>query len=266
VTTVAIQYAKKSVDDEIVDTHSLRPFTKPDEIKIGLLTGGFDRPYAFGITMSLAAKSISVDVLGGAEVDSPEMHTTPRVHFLDTYGDPRKVSGLGKATRVLRYYLRILKYAVSTKAKILHLLWNNKLPFFDRTLLMFFYKMLGKKVVFTAHNVNAGKRDGNDSWHNQLGLKTQYRLADHIFVHTEKMKSELFRNTVFDRMRSQSYRLASTILSPTLSLLPRKLNAVWVSEAANKPYFSSGRYALTKGSNIWLLHSSALLPKTQNIG
>jgi len=31
--------------------------------------------------------------------------------------------------------------------------------------------MLGKKVVFTAHNVNAGKRDGNDSWHNQLGLK-----------------------------------------------------------------------------------------------
>jgi len=160
---------------------------------VGLLTGGFDRPYAFGITMALAAKDILVDVLGGAEVDSPEMHTTVGINFLDTYGDPRKVSGLGKYTRVLKYYLRMVKYVVSTEAKILHLLWNNKFPFFDRTLLMLFYKALGKKVVFTAHNINAGKRDGNDSWHNQLGLKTQYRLSDHIFVHTEKMKGELLK-------------------------------------------------------------------------
>jgi glycosyltransferase involved in cell wall biosynthesis len=41
------------------------------------------------------------------------------------------------------------------------------------------------------HNVNAGKRDGTDSWFNRLTLRIQYRLADHIFVHTEKMKSEL---------------------------------------------------------------------------
>jgi glycosyltransferase involved in cell wall biosynthesis len=54
-----------------------------------------------------------------------------------------------------------------------------------------FYKLAGKKIVFTAHNVNAGKRDGNDSALNRLTLKIQYRLADHIFVHTEKMKGEL---------------------------------------------------------------------------
>ena len=30
--------------------------------------------------------------------------------------------------------------------------WNNKLEFFDRTILM----LLGKTIVFTAHNVNAG--------------------------------------------------------------------------------------------------------------
>jgi D-inositol-3-phosphate glycosyltransferase len=168
------------------------PAAKPAPIKIGLLTGGFDRPYAFGITMALAAKGIALDVVGGAEVDSPEMHSTRGVEFIDAYGDPRKASGaLGRLGRVLGAYLKILKYAISTDAKILHLLWNNKFPFFDRTLLMFYYKLLGKKVVFTAHNVNAGKRDGNDSWHNQLGLKTQYRLADHIFIHTEKMRSEL---------------------------------------------------------------------------
>jgi glycosyltransferase involved in cell wall biosynthesis len=70
-------------------------------------------------------------------------------------------------------------------------LWNNKFELFDRTLLMLYYKLLGKKVIFTAHNVNAGKRDSNDSWLNRLSLKIQYQLSDHIFVHTPAMKSEL---------------------------------------------------------------------------
>jgi glycosyltransferase involved in cell wall biosynthesis len=56
---------------------------------------------------------------------------------------------------------------------------------------MLYYRVLGKKIVLTAHNVNAGKRDGNDSVLNRLTLKIQYLLADHIFVHTEKMRSEL---------------------------------------------------------------------------
>jgi len=45
--------------------------------------------------------------------------------------------------------------------------------------------------VFTAHNVNVGKRDGNDSWLNRLTLSVQYRLTDHIFVHTEAMRNEM---------------------------------------------------------------------------
>ena len=56
---------------------------------------------------------------------------------------------------------------------------------------MRYYKLLGKKIVITAHNVNAGKRDLTDSWLNRLTLKSQYQLADHIFVHTQKMKDEL---------------------------------------------------------------------------
>jgi len=50
---------------------------------------------------------------------------------------------------------------------------------------------LRKDVVLTAHNVNTGKRDGKDTRLNRFTLGIQYHLADHIFVHTEKMKSEL---------------------------------------------------------------------------
>ena len=45
--------------------------------------------------------------------------------------------------------------------------------------------------MFTAHNVNAGARDANDSWFNRATLKFQYRRCNHIFLHTEKMKAEL---------------------------------------------------------------------------
>jgi glycosyltransferase involved in cell wall biosynthesis len=159
---------------------------------VAVLTGGFDRPYAFGLTMALASKGIAVDVLGGGEIDSPEMHATPNVRFHDIYGDPRRErSGWAKLRRVLAYYLRLIGYARQSRAKIFHLLWNNKFQAFDRTLLTLYYKLCGRKLAFTAHNVNAGKRDGNDSILNRLTLKAQYQLVDHIFVHTEPMKKEL---------------------------------------------------------------------------
>jgi glycosyltransferase involved in cell wall biosynthesis len=94
----------------------------------------------------------------------------------------------------LIYYVRLIRYSYVAKPKIFHILWNNKFQIIDRTLLMLFYKLLGKKIAFTAHNVNAGKRDLNDSVLNRFALRTQYHLADHIFVHTAKMKSELHRD------------------------------------------------------------------------
>src|SRR6266851_3049519 len=90
------------------------------EIEVALLTGGFDKPYAFGLALALASKGVWLDVIGSDDVNSPEMHTAP--------------------------------------------------------------------------NVNAGKRDSNDSLFNRSTLRAQYRLADHVFVHTEKMKRELLRD------------------------------------------------------------------------
>ena len=49
---------------------------------------------------------------------------------------------------------------------------------------MLYYRILGKKIVLTAHNVNAAIRDSKDTLLNRLTLRIQYRLADHIFVHT----------------------------------------------------------------------------------
>jgi glycosyltransferase involved in cell wall biosynthesis len=162
------------------------------DISVVLLTGGFDRPYACGLATALVSNDVRLDVIGSHEVDCPQMHGTSRLTFLNLYGNQRQECTL--AVRILRtiaLYFRLFRYATVAKPEIFHILWNNKFQLLDRTLLMLYYKLRGKKIVLTAHNVNAGKRDANDSLLNRLTLKMQYRLADHIFVHTDKMKDEI---------------------------------------------------------------------------
>jgi len=166
-----------------------QPSTTPS---VSLLTGGGDKPYALGVVAALTSVGIHVDFIGSDDLRAPEVLDNPRVIFLNLRGDQRpEASRTAKALRVLSYYVRLIRYAATARPKLFHILWNNKFQFFDRTLLMLYYRLLGKKVVLTAHNVNAGKRDANDSYLNRISLKVQYGLSDHIFVHTEKMKSEL---------------------------------------------------------------------------
>jgi glycosyltransferase involved in cell wall biosynthesis len=168
--------------------------TTPD-INVGLLTGGIDRPYVFGLAMALASRGVSLDVIGSDLIDRPELHAPPRLKFLNLRGDLRPNVGLQeKVVRVIRYYFRLIHYAWVAKPRVFHILWDNKFLLFDRTVLMLYYKALGKKIAFTAMNVNAGRRDSNDSMLNRFSLKIQYELADHIFVHTEKMKDELLQD------------------------------------------------------------------------
>ncbi len=55
-------------------------------MRVALLTGCLDRPYAFGLAMALASKSIKLDVIGSDEIDSPEFHTTQELKFLNLRG------------------------------------------------------------------------------------------------------------------------------------------------------------------------------------
>ncbi len=159
---------------------------------VSLLTGGGDKPYVLGLTRALTTEGLLVEIVGSDALSVPELLDNPDVKFLNLRGDQSAdARPVAKITRITKYYIKLLLFAASTKAEIFHLLWNNKFEFFDRTVLMVYYRLLGKRVVLTAHNINAGQRDANDSWANRLSLTIQYRLSNHIFVHTEKMKKEL---------------------------------------------------------------------------
>jgi len=161
-------------------------------MRVALLTGGDDRPYALGMTSALVREGVCVDFIGSDKLDAPELHNSPQINFLNLRGDQNEDAPLlRKVVRILTYYARLASYVPRSQAQIFHLLWNNKFEHFDRVALMLYYRLFQKWVVFTVHNVNARKRDGHDSWLNRFTLRIQYRLCSHILVHTAAMKREL---------------------------------------------------------------------------
>ena len=85
----------------------------------------------------------------------------PRASGFSTCEEIRiaRSAGWPRSVGFLRYYARLIRYAATAEPTVLHILWHNKIEAFDRTVLMLYYRLLGKRLVFTAHNVNAGRRD-----------------------------------------------------------------------------------------------------------
>lgn len=170
-----------------IDTNDLAP-----KIDVTLLTGGIDRHYAFGLSVALASKGVQLDVIGNMEMNGPEMHSVSTLNFINLHGNSRQTLSLGRRIfRHVAFYGRLIPYARISSSRIFHILWNYRFQLLDRTLLMLYYKALGKKIVLTAHNVNAAERDGRESILNHMSLRVQYQLVDHIFVHTDRMKKEV---------------------------------------------------------------------------
>jgi glycosyltransferase involved in cell wall biosynthesis len=160
-------------------------------MKVTLLTG--DAPhYELGLLSGLIRQGLEVDVIGGDCLGNAPVLGENGVHLL-----PYRRSFLpgesfhSKLRKVLGYYLRLIAYAFRSESRLFHIQWPYKFVFLDNVVLPLFYKLLGKKLVFTAHNVDSGVRDGTSSWLNRWSLRALYRRVDHIIVHTARMKSEL---------------------------------------------------------------------------
>lgn len=164
-------------------------------MKVSLFTGGGDPHYALGLLSSLTSQDIVVDFIGNDSMKDADAIQRENVTYYNLRGNQNPYAPIkAKIIRILEYYLKLIKYAASTDSEIFHILWLNKFTYFDMTLLNIYYKFLGKKLTYTAHNINIRKRDGRDTLINRLSLFIMYKLVDHIFVHTEKMKQQLIND------------------------------------------------------------------------
>ena len=144
-------------------------------MKVSILNAGQENDYLFGLVSGLSKiQSLEIEV-----VDSDNsvnlFNEFSRVSFFNLRGDnlsrqPVQV----KIWRISRYYIRLLWYTARTKSQIFHIEWENSIALFDRTLLILYYKMWGKKLVFTAHNVYKDARDERATFLGRISLKVMY--------------------------------------------------------------------------------------------
>jgi D-inositol-3-phosphate glycosyltransferase len=161
-------------------------------MRVAILHAGEETDYLFGLVRGLATvEGLAIDVIDsnrslGLFDGFPSVTHYP-LRGGQTPSDPlhRKIAG------ILRYYLRLVHYAATSKAEVFHLQWDNSILIFDRTILVSFYKLLGKKIIRTVHNVDPDARDGRPSRIRSWSLRRLYRGVDRIIVHTDLMQKEL---------------------------------------------------------------------------
>lgn len=216
--------------------------------RVALLTGGDDRPYVLGLTEAFTSAGVVFDVIGSDDLSLPELLNNHRINFLNLRGDQCPDRGfVRKITRVLVYYARLIAYTARARPQIFHILWNNKFELFDRTLLILYYKFARKKVVFTAHNVNSRKRDGTDSWLNRLSLWIQYRLVDHILVHSSRMKDELVTDFRIRKEKVTIIPFGINNTVPNTDLSPAEAKRILGIATTDKVLLCYGQIAPYKG-------------------
>ncbi len=239
--------------------------TPQSAIGISLLTGGADRPYALGLAAALTSSGLSVDFIGSDDLNLPELRNNRLVNFLNLRGDQNPGVNLArKVDRILIYYWRLIRYAATAKPKVFHILWNNKFELFDRTLLMLYYKLLGKKLVFTAHNVNIRKRDCTDTWLNRFSLRVQYRLVDHILLHTERMKQELLSDFGVQERKVSVIPFGINNTVPNTEMTTLDAKGMLGISASDKTMLCYGQIAPYKGLEYLISAFTELLKRDGN--
>ena len=227
--------------------------------KVSILTGGADKPYNLGLLEALVQQGIEVDFIANDDMRDAAITKNSLVNYFNLRGDQRKGSSIfKKIIRILKYYLKLIHYAFKSDSKIFHIQWYNKFTYFDRVILNLYYKILGKKLVHTAHNINQRQRDGNDTFINRFTLNWSYNIFDHIFVHTSKMKEQL--NSEFkigkDKITVIRFGINNTVSNTDLSTIQAK-KALNLNER-QKTLLFFGNIAPYKGIEYLILSLSNL--------
>jgi glycosyltransferase involved in cell wall biosynthesis len=161
-------------------------------MKISILNAGQQTDYLYGIVSGLSEiPSLEIEVVD-SDSSIGVIDAFPHTTLFNLRGDNLSPQSLfTKAWSIGKYYIRLLWYTASTQSKIFHIQWENSISLFDRTILILYYKLFGKKLVHTAHNIDKDARDGRAAFHRRISLKIMYHLVDCVIVHTQKMREEL---------------------------------------------------------------------------
>ena len=162
-------------------------------MRISILNAGQQTDYLYGLVSGLSEiPTLEIEVVD-SDSSVGVIDAFPRTTLFNLRGDNLSPQSLlTKSWSISKYYLRLLWYTANTQSEVFHIQWENSISLFDRTILILYYKLFGKKLIHTAHNIYKDARDGRANWFRWFTLKIMYHLMDRIIVHTQKMKEELY--------------------------------------------------------------------------
>jgi glycosyltransferase involved in cell wall biosynthesis len=153
---------------------------------IVIIANGFQEDYIINLLNGLSNKVERIDFIGSSIY--PESKIDKRIHLHNLRGShDENVGFLSKIERILSYYLRLLIFLFKTPAKTVHIQWL-RFNFFEGIILTLVIKMLGKKAVYTAHDVLPHSK--NNAYNRSL-FKLIYKIQDEIIVHSDFIKKRI---------------------------------------------------------------------------
>ena len=181
-------------------------------MRICLLAG--DNPhYVHSLVQALARAGLKIDLIGDDRHDNLEF--SPNVALLNFRGsrDPRACIS-AKLWRLLRFYARCLAYMWKSDTDVVHI-QGFRFYFLEGVILVSLYRMFGKTIVYTAHNIQP---KGRNSAFTYLLFYFIYRTTNHIVCHTTTMRTTLLARYKISRAKVSVIRHGLNFSVPVLPI------------------------------------------------
>ncbi len=220
-------------------------------MNISVLNGTGQIDYMYGLVSGLACNpNDQIDVLD-CELKHELFRAFSNVNYIPVCKSQVKSDPfLYKVKNVSRYYFKQFGYVISRKKRIIHFQWLDRNILIDRILLPLVTLACGHKIVFTVHNINAGKRDNRDTWLNRFTLKFIYSVAHRLIVHTPQSKHELMSEFSISASKIAVIKHGMNNLVQREGVSPREAKAHFAIEPNEKVVLFFGNIDYYKGLDI----------------
>jgi glycosyltransferase involved in cell wall biosynthesis len=153
---------------------------------LAIIANGFQEDYMEQMLTHMAPLADRIDFIGSS---IHRDRTVPgNVVFYNLRGGhEEQVPVVSKITRILRYHLKLVTYLLWSRATIVHVQYV-RFPVAEGILLTLFIRLLGKKAVYTAHDVLPHSRDTRI---NRIVYGWIYRLQNQIIAHTNYIRQRI---------------------------------------------------------------------------
>jgi D-inositol-3-phosphate glycosyltransferase len=164
--------------------------------KVTIIPNGFQPQYVTNLVNSVAPGLEELNFLGGDIYQTSQFKKNVIIKNIRGSHSAQSLT-LEKLNRALKYYLKMILYLFRTESKVVHVLWV-RFYFWDGIVINSILKLLGKKLIYTAHNFLPHNRDNA---YQRFVHYFLYRIVDKIVVHSESLKSRLVNEFAIDEQK-----------------------------------------------------------------